>query len=70
MGCGKSSLRGKFIAIQSYFKKQDKYQTTKTTCEATRKRRKNKCKLRKMKEIINTRAKINKIERKNNRKVQ
>ena len=25
MGCSKSSLRGKFIAIQSYLKKQEKH---------------------------------------------
>ena len=38
----KAVLRGKFIAIQSYLKKQDKSQTTNFIPKATRERRTNK----------------------------
>ena len=33
MGCTKAVLRGKFIAIQSYLKKQEKHQTDNLTLQ-------------------------------------
>ena len=57
-------LRGKFIAIQSYLKKQQKHKQPNLTLKATRERRKTKPKVSRRKEIIKIKAEINGVERK------
>ena len=66
MGCSKSSSKGKFIAIQSYLKKQ---QTSQINCltlhlKELEKEEQTKPKVSRRKEIIKIRAEINEIERK------
>ena len=56
----KAVLRGKFIAIQVYLKKQGKSQSN-LILKGTRKRRTNRAQ---RKEIIKTRVEINEIQRK------
>ena len=66
MGCSKTVLRGKFIAIPAYIMKQEKSQVNKQPNlmpKATRER-KSKHKDSRRKEIIKTRAEINEIETK------
>ena len=62
----KAVLRGKFIAIQSYLKKQKKSQINNITLhlKELEKEEQTKPKVSKRKEIIKIRAEINKIERK------
>ena len=61
----KAVLRGKFIAIQAYLRKQEKSQISNLILTASRKRKKQaKLKVRRRKEIINIREEINKIETK------
>ena len=58
----KAVLRGKFIPIQSYLKKQEKQPNF--TPKTTRKRRKKKPKISRRKEIIKIQAEINEKEMK------
>ena len=62
----KRVLRGKFIAIQSYLKKQEKSQKTNLTLhlKELEKEEQTKPKVSKRREIINIRAEINEIETK------
>ena len=62
----KAVLRGKFIAIQSYLKKQEKSQVNKLMLhlKELEKEEQTKPKVSRRKEIINIRAKINEIETK------
>ena len=62
----KAVLRGKFIAIQSYLKKQEKSQINNLTLhlEQLEKEEQTKPKVTRRKEIIKVRAKINKKEKK------
>ena len=66
MGCSKSVLRGKFIAIQSYLKKQDKSQINNLTLHLKKleKEEQRKPQVSRRKEIIKIRAEINEIETK------
>ena len=64
MGCSKSSsLRGKFIAIQAYLKKQEKSQINNLTLhlKELEKEEQTKPKVSRRKEIIKIRAEINEI---------
>ena len=65
MGCSKSSLRGKFIAIQCYLRKQ-KSQINNLTLHLKHleKEEQTKAKVSKRKEIIKIRAEIHEIEMK------
>ena len=60
----KAILRGKFIAIQAYLKKQEKSQINNLTLhwKELEKKEQTKSKVSRRKEIINTRAEINEIE--------
>ena len=62
----KAVLRGKFIAIQAYFSKQEKSQKNNLTLhlKELEKEEQTKPKVNRGKEIINLRAEINKIETK------
>ena len=62
----KAVLRGKFIAIQAYLKKQEKSQVNKLTLhlKELEKEEQTKPKVSSRKEIIKIRAEINEIERK------
>ena len=61
----KSVLRGKFIAIQSHLKKQEKSQTNNLTLQLKQlEKEQRKPKLSRRKEIIKIRAEINEIEMK------
>ena len=62
----KAVLRGKFIAIQSYLKKQGNFSNKQSnlTPKETRERRTTKPKVSRRKEIIKIRAEINEIEMK------
>ena len=62
----KAALRGKFIAIQSYFKKQEKSQINHQTLhpKELKKEEQAKPKVSRRKEIIKIRAEINEIETK------
>ena len=62
----KAVLRGKFIAIQSYFKKQEKSQINNLTLHIKQleKEAQRKTKVSRRKEIIKIRAEINEIEMK------
>ena len=62
----KALLRGKFIAVQSYLKKQEKSQINNLTLhlKELEKEEQTKPKVSRRKEIINLRAEINVIERK------
>ena len=64
MGCSKGVLRGKFVAIQSYLKKQEKSQVNNLTLHLKKleKEEQTKPKISRRKEIIKNRAKINEIE--------
>ena len=64
MGCSKAVLRGKFIAIQSYLKKQEKSQINNLTLhlKELEKEEQTKPKISRRKEIIKIRAEINEIE--------
>ena len=64
MGCSKAVLRGRFIAIQSYLKKQEKSQINNLTLhpKELEKEEQTKPKVSRRKEIITTRAEINEIE--------
>ena len=66
MGCSKRVLRGKFIAIEAYLKKQEKSQINNLTLhlEELEKEEQTKPKVSRRKEIINIRAEINEIETK------
>ena len=63
----KAMLRGKFIAIQPFLKKEEKFQTNNLTHQLG-KEEQIKPKVSKRKEIIKIREEINKIDQKNNRK--
>ena len=62
----KAVLRGKFIAIQSYLKKEEKSQINNLTLHLKKleKEEQTKPKVSKRKEIINIRTQINEIEMK------
>ena len=62
----KAVLRGKFIAIQAYLKKQEKSQTNNLTLhlKEVEKDKQTKPKASRRKEIIKIRAEINEIETK------
>ena len=62
----KAVLRGKFIAIQAYLKKQEKFQTNNPTLhlKGLEKEEQTKLKVSRRKEIIKIRAEINEIETK------
>ena len=63
MGCPKSVLRGKFIAMQSYFKKQEKHRINNLTLHLKQlEKEPNTPKISRRKEIIKIRAEINEIE--------
>ena len=66
MGCSKAVLRGKFIAIQSYLKKQEKSQTNNLTLylKQLEKEEPKNPKVSRRKEIINIRLEINEKEMK------
>ena len=66
MGCRKAVLRGKFIAIQAYRKKQEKSQVNHLTLhlKELEKEEQTKPKVNRRKEIIKIRAEINEIETK------
>ena len=69
----KAVLRGKFIAIQPYLKKQEKFQVSNLTLHLKQLEKKQQTKpiLSRRKEIIKTRAEINEMETKeNNSKVK
>ena len=60
MGCSKTILRGKFIAIQSYLKKQEKHQIDNLTLNLKQlEKKKNNKKISRRKEIMKIRAEIN-----------
>ena len=60
MGCSKAVLRGKFIAIQSYLKKQEKHQIDNLTLHLKQLEKEGKKpKISRRKEIIKTRVEIN-----------
>ena len=63
----KAVLRAKFIAIQSYLKKQEKSQINNLALYLKNQRKKNK---QKRMEIIDIRAEINEIDKKKNCKDQ
>ena len=62
----KAVLRGKFIAIQAYLKKQEKYQINNLILhlKELEKEEQTKPKVSRRKEIIKIRAEINEIEKK------
>ena len=64
MGCSKGALRGKFIAIQAYLKKQEKTQINNLTLhwKELEKEEQTKPKVSRRKEIINIWTEINEIE--------
>ena len=66
MGCSKSILRGKFIAIQAHLRKQEKAQINKLTLHLKQFKREEQTrpKVSRRKEIIKIRAEINEIETK------
>ena len=66
MGCSKTVLRGKFMAIQSHLKKQQKYQIHNLTLhlKQIQKEEQRKPKVSRRKGIIKIRAEINEIETK------
>ena len=66
MGCSKSLLRGKFIAIQVHLRKQEKAQLNKLTLHLKKLEREEqkRPKVSRRKEIIKIRAEINEIETK------
>ena len=66
MGCSKSSLRGKFLAIQAYLKKQEKCQINNLTLhlKELQKEEEIKLKVSRRKVIVKIRAEINEIETK------
>ena len=67
----KAVLRGKFIVIQSYLKKQEKYQINNLTLHLKElEKEQTKPKDSKRNEIIQIRAEINEIETKNNKDQQ
>ena len=61
MGCSKKVLRGKIIAIKSYFKKQEKHWIDNLTLHL-KQLEKEEEKISRRKEIINIRAEINEKE--------
>ena len=66
MGCSKSSSKRKFIAIQSYLKKQEKSQINNLTLclKELEKEEQTKPKVSRRKEVIKNRAEINEVETK------
>ena len=66
MGCSKNILRGKFIAIQAYVKKQEKSEINNVTLYLNKleKEEQTKPQVSRRKEIIKIRAEINEIETK------
>ena len=66
MGCSKAVLRGKFIAIQAYLKKQEKSQINNLTLylKELEKEEETKPKVSRRKKIIKIRAEIKEIETK------
>ena len=66
MGCSKSSSKRKFIAIQSYLKRQEKYQTDNLTLHLKQleKEEQKSPKISRRKEIIKIQAEINEKEMK------
>ena len=65
MGCSKAVLRGKFIAIQSYLKKQEKYRIDNHTLQLKQlEKEPKKSKISRSKEIIKIQAEINEKEMK------
>ena len=66
----KAALKGKFIAVQYYLRKQEKIQISNLTLyKATRERRTRKTKVSRRKEIIKIRAEKNEIETKKTIKI-
>ena len=65
MGFSKSSVRGRFIAIQAYLKKQDKNQINNVTLHLKQleKEEMKNSRVSRWKEIIKIRAEINEKER-------
>ena len=65
----KAVLRGKFIAIQSYLKKQEKHRIENLTLHLKnwKKKKKNNNKISRRKEIIKIQAEINEKERNNSK---
>ena len=61
-GDTKAVLRGKFIVIQAFLKKEETTQLGNLTCHLKEFKRKNKPKVRRRKEIIKNREEVNKIE--------
>ena len=61
MGCKKAVLRGKFIAIQSYLKKQETFQINNLTLQLKQleKEEQKKPKVSRRKELIKIRSEIN-----------
>ena len=66
MGCSKTALRGKFIAVQSYFKKQEKHQIDNLTLHLKQleKEEQQNPKISSRIEIIKIRVEINEKEMK------
>ena len=66
MGCSKSSSKGKFIAIESYLKNQEKSQINNLNLHLKKleKEEETKPKVSRRKEIVKTRAELNEIETK------
>jgi len=66
----KAVLRGKFIAIQAYLKKQEKSQINNLTLhlKELEKEQQTKLKTRRRKEIIKIRAEINDVDKKQYKK--
>ena len=69
MGTARAILRGKFIAIQDYLRKQEKPQINNLTLQlkGQEKEDQRKLKVSRRKEILKIRPKINKIKTKRNR---
>ena len=69
MGTARAILRGKFIAIQDYLRKQEKPQINNLTLQlkGQEKEDQRKLKVSRRKEILKIRPKINKIKTKQNR---
>ena len=64
MRCSKSSSKRKFIAIQSYLKKQEKHQIDSLTLHLKQLEKEQKIKISRRKEIIKIQAEINEKEMK------
>ena len=72
LGAAKAFLRGKFIPIQSYIKKQEKFQINNITYYLNELEKEDQTNptISRRKEKINIREELNKIENNNNKKNQ